>query len=148
MVVYIYRRYHLKQSYYALQGEIFQGRGFSWGAYIAEKTGLWMLLGSVLNECVLLTRAEFKKVTQGATVPGRMTVVLYTTVILPGSLTVVLYTTVNLPGTLTVVYIYRRHYPKETLICLARGSFPGKRVFLGGLYCWENGARNAFGEVS
>ena len=68
---------------------------------------------SVLNECALLTRAEFQKVTQGATVPRRMTVVLYTTSIVPGSLIVVSYTTVNLPGSLTVVYLYRRHYPKE-----------------------------------
>ena len=34
---------------------------------------------------------------------------------------------------------------KRYLICLAKGSFPGKRVFLGGgLYLRENGARKAF----
>ena len=33
----------------------------------------------------------------------------------------------------------------RNLICLAKGSFPGKRVFLGGLYLRENRARKAFG---
>ena len=35
---------------------------------------------------------------------------------------------------------------KRYFICLAKGSFPGKRVFLGGgLYLRENGAWKAFG---
>ena len=33
-------------------------------------------------------------------------------------------------------------------MCSARGSFPGKRVFFGGLYSSENCAGKAFGEVS
>ena len=59
------------------------------GAILLKKWGSECFWGSVLNECALLTRAKFKKVTQGAAVPWRMTVVLYTNVILPGSLTVV-----------------------------------------------------------
>ena len=60
-----------------------------------------------------------------------------------------LYTTVILPGRLTVVYIYRRNEFQTTIFIMPRkGSFPGKRVFLGGLYFRENGARKAFGEVS
>ena len=59
-------------------------------------------------------------------------------------------TPVCLPGRLTVVYIYRRNESKITIFIMpCKGSFPGKRVFLGGgLYFRENGARKAFGEVS
>ena len=57
-----------------------------------------------------------------------------------------LYTTVILPGRLTVVYIYTRNESKITIFIMPRkGSFPGKRVFLGGLYFRENGALKAFG---
>ena len=34
---------------------------------------------------------------------------------------------------------------KTNFICKARGRFPGNRVFFGGLYLQENGARKAFG---
>ena len=55
-------------------------------------------------------------------------------------------TPVCLPGRLTVVYIYTRNESKITIFIMPRkGSFPGKRVFLGGLYFRENGARKAFG---
>ena len=54
-----------------------------------------------------------------------------------------------LPGRLTVVYIYRWNESKITIFIMpCKGSFPGKRVFLGGLYFRENGSRKAFGEVS
>ena len=57
-----------------------------------------------------------------------------------------LYTTVILPGRLTVVYIYRWNESQTTIFIMPlKGSFPGKRVFLGGLYFRENGARKAFG---
>ena len=71
------------------KGKFSREEGFLGGPILLRKWGLECFWGSVLNECALLTRAKFKKVTQGATVPGRMTVVLYTNVILPGSLTVV-----------------------------------------------------------
>ena len=55
-------------------------------------------------------------------------------------------TPVCLPGRITVVYIYTRKESKITIFIMPRkGSFPGKRVFLGGLYFRENGARKAFG---
>ena len=55
-------------------------------------------------------------------------------------------TPVCLPGRLTVVYIYRRNESQTTIFIMPRkGSFPGKRVFLWGLYFRENGARKAFG---
>ena len=74
--------------------------GFLGGAYNLEKRGSESFWGSVLNKFVLLTRAEFWKVRLDAMVPGRMTVVLYTTV--------------KLPGSLMIIYIYRRHDAKET----------------------------------
>ena len=59
------------------------------GPILLRKWGSEWFWGSVLNECALLTRAKFQNVTQGATVPGRMTVVLHTNFTLPVSLTVV-----------------------------------------------------------
>ena len=57
-----------------------------------------------------------------------------------------LYTTVILPGRLTVVYIYRRNESQTAIFIMPRkGSFPGKRVFFGGMLFRENGARKAFG---
>ena len=57
-----------------------------------------------------------------------------------------LYATVILPGRLTVVYIYRRNEYQTTIFIMPRkGSFPGKRVFFGGMLFRENGARKAFG---
>ena len=51
-----------------------------------------------------------------------------------------------LPGRLTVVSIYRRNESQTTIIIMPRkGSFPGKRVFFGGMFFRENGARKAFG---
>ena len=56
-----------------------------------------------------------------------------------------LYNTEILPGRLLVVYIYRRNETQTTIfIMLRKGSFPGKRVFLGGLYFRENRAWKAF----
>ena len=56
-----------------------------------------------------------------------------------------IYTTVILPwkenGSIYIPTILSKRY----LICLAKGSFPGKKVFFGGLYLRENGARKAFG---
>ena len=55
-------------------------------------------------------------------------------------------TSVCLPGRLTVVYKYTRNESKTTIFIIPRkGSFPGKRVCLGGLFFRENGARKAFG---
>ena len=60
-----------------------------------------------------------------------------------------LYATVILPGRLTVVYIYRRNENQTTIFIMPRkGSFPGKRVFFGGMLFRENGARKALGQVS
>ena len=57
-----------------------------------------------------------------------------------------LYTTVILPGRLTVVYIYRRNESKTRIFIMPlKGSFPGKRVFFGGMLFREIGARKAFG---
>ena len=57
-----------------------------------------------------------------------------------------LYATVILPVRLKVVYIYRRNESQTTIFIMPRkGSFPGKRVFLGGLYFRENRARKDFG---
>ena len=57
-----------------------------------------------------------------------------------------LYATVILPGRLMVVYIYRRNEYQTTIFIMPRkGSFPGKRVFFGGMLFRENGARKAFG---
>ena len=44
-------------------------------------------------------------------------------------------------GSIYIAQILSKRY----VICLAKGSFTGKRVFLGGLYLRENGARKAFG---
>ena len=45
-----------------------------------------------------------------------------------------------------VVYIYRRNESQTTIFIMPRkGSFPEKRVFFGGMFFRENGARKAFG---
>ena len=61
-----------------------------------------------------------------------------------------LYTTVILPGRLTVVYIYRRNESQKTIFIMPRkGSFPGKRVFLGGACISEKtGLGKLLGQVS
>ena len=60
-----------------------------------------------------------------------------------------LYATVILPGRLTVVYINRRNEYQTTIFIMPRkGSFPGKRVFFGGMLFRENRARKALGQVS
>ena len=82
------------------KGKFPREEGFHGGPILLRKWGSECFWGSILNECALLTKAKLQKVTQGATVSGRMTVVLYTTV--------------KLPGSVTVVYIYRRYYSKET----------------------------------
>ena len=57
-----------------------------------------------------------------------------------------IYTTVILPWELNGSIYIATMPSKRNFICIARGSFPGKRVFLGGgLYCRENGAGKAFG---
>ena len=43
------------------------------------------------------------------------------------------------------LYIKRGKTFKLTFICLTRGSFPRKRVFLWGFHCWENGAWKSLG---
>ena len=59
-----------------------------------------------------------------------------------------LYTTVILPGRLTVVYIYRRNESQTTIFIMPRkGSFPGKRVFFGGmLFRRKRGSESFWGK--
>ena len=71
------------------KGKFSWEEGFLGKAYNSEIPGLGKLLGKCLKQIRVMTRAEFQKVNVGVTVPGRMTVVLYTTVKLPGSLMVV-----------------------------------------------------------
>ena len=53
------------------------------------------------------------------------------------------------PGTITGLYISReRGETDPTMVCYARGSFPGKRVFFGGIACSKMGLGNVLGEVS
>ena len=60
-----------------------------------------------------------------------------------------LYTTVILPGRLTVVYIYRRNESQTTIFIMPRkGSFPGKRVFLGACILEKTGLGKLLGQVS
>ena len=52
------------------------------------------------------------------------------------------------PGTITGLYIYierERGETDSTMLCFARGSFPGKRVFFGGHCMQQNGAWKCFG---
>ena len=101
------------------KGSFLGKRVFLGGLYFRENGARKASGASVLNERELLTMHILKKVTP-----------------------------VCLPGRLTVVYIYRRNESKITIFIMPRkGSFPGKRVFLGasGLYFRENGARKAFG---
>ena len=114
-------------------------RVFLGGLYLREN-GTWKAFGaSVLNKFEFLTKLHLKKSRWEDN----------------GSI----YTTVILPGRITVVYIYYRYPPwedngsiyiptiltKRYLICLAKGSFPGKRVFLGACICKKTGAWKAFG---
>ena len=47
------------------------------------------------------------------------------------------------------LYICReREETDSTMLCYARGSFPGKRVFFGGITCSKMGLGNVLGEVS
>ena len=86
----------------------FPGKRVFFGGLYLRENGAWKAFGaSVLNECELLTMHILRKKV----------------------------TPVCLPGRLTVVYIYRRNESQTTIFIMPRkGSFPGKRVFLGGLY--------------
>ena len=92
-------------------------RVFLGGLYFRGNWARKAFGASVLNECELLTMHILKKKVRPVCLPGR----------------------------LRVVYIYTRNESKITIFIMPRkGSFPGKRVFLGGLYFRENGALKSF----
>ena len=60
-----------------------------------------------------------------------------------------IYSPVIVPGDDNrIIYIYReRGETDSTILCYARGSFPGKRVFLGGITCSKMRLGDVLGEV-
>ena len=140
-VVYIYRRNESQTRIFIMprKGSFPGKRVFLGGLYLRENRA-WKAFGaSALNECELLTMHILKKSNAGlATWKDN------------GSIEKKhrqLYTTVILPGRLTVVYKYRRNESQTTIFIMPRkGSFPGKRVFLGGLYLRESGAESFWGK--
>ena len=101
------------------KGKIRREEGFLRGLYLRENGALKAFGASVLKEFEFLTMHHLKKNRD-----GRKTMVH----ILPLS-------SLYIPMILS----------KTNFICMARGRFPRKRVFFGGLYLRENGARKAFG---
>ena len=96
-------------------------RVFLGGLYFRENGARKAFGASVLNERELLTMHILKKKV----------------------------TPVCLPGRLTVVYIYRRNESKITIFIMQRkGSFPGKRVFLGACILEKTGLGKLLGQVS